>query len=1404
MNIRIPNWYITFNYSACSFEADFDININAKMKTEVDTCYWLKIYDIINHGKINMDVEPREWYQFWNYPWCWAFEEIVLPFIYEYQFADQFEDEMRDMRVEIFPIKDLPGDCTDPNLVQEAINSFPIDFSFYNDSSPDSNLVICIDFMKGTQTNPNAFINIQPDPVNHDSYDHIGFACQFDNFMYAYLNSSWPNHSIDNPIECATTMLNLMASTSAQSIRLEVPWLKIQSNIPTNKVNCGLDPDFLDTPAGQEIINNFMNLSTWQDFDAVFSMIMNQKYEPILQIGLGHTAHVPRVGSGLYMAPNNPIGQIDNTYFVDENTYLYYLKLFAHATVRRYCNQVAYWMIEGEFNVTKFNHLFYGWRLGNLWDDETSGGFQDKVWDILVNAVRNEDPTAKIVANFHMLNLVKGLERFGSDCDVIGVNLYPNMRFALPVLGFAPGELVWATRRALKGLGMGNKEVWVTETNYPAISSSNPPPDITLEEDLLYYSYSRQADYLQSAIETSLEFGAKGFFWFSFWLYEVKSYGDYTEYGGLIPKNTLSLKQPTASRASTTTLNNHPGKCAVLLTNKNLTSGVNLGGKISLAGERDSLQSGEKPVYALRDRTHISRTDQRVLQGLVHNHWNTNDDFKLAESFEIGEDLQEYSRVAYFTSTANITISTNLPQASIEFWDPWYYIEETQTQPDCYRTVSPGNFSVFTNQNPEFSTTKPIYSLKVPQPHTVNLGGAIGVRPVYFLNWSYDANKATLKYPNASETPVVFKTSDATITANLKASLISSSSSAFSNDSRRKFVRTQDGWLHMVYESEGHIWYEAKPPDGDWRLIKVPGNNGHPYLDVNGGSSPAMDCYNIDDWNEYRVYISFKEGNYIQVYRFAYYSYANNYAYDGMCNLYIAESFYSPNIASSKDGFFMIVYKTSSGINYRLGAGEPGNGIWILPKYGIISGTNSNSESAAISGISLETGWSSFDIAWLQLTPPPPAPPLVSVKYCQLEYDHLYNNVTYSAPPQTVSSSSMKINSNPSIISLPDVPRIGWIADMSGTYDPWQTYATMCKIYPSISYNMYNYQSKSASINKLDNDSKYYFTWSQVYYMYGWIKNNFAVCSTSPNVIENLNTWGQDLQLCNGPNSSNMYVLSFYPYSTPYYFVKSNSLGSAGLGKTTEYPYSGKRGIVLENNNAGLYYSIGNIAVDGVSINFIPNVDEISKRGNRDSVKYHGSKSIYNNTETVNGLLVSEPFDLKKDSQIEFNDYFGVADSVAGVSVLGENGYITFKVELLDDASDKVIGTIKESEFTIRNLRPNELSAYKLSRGLPAGRKVKIRIVLSTNVENPQWSIIDDYMDLKDGLKKISAKEISLESSEFITDYALHRAYPNPFNPKTTFRFDLPEETHVEIVVYDLMGREVWKSAKTHYSAGTY
>jgi hypothetical protein len=41
------------------------------------------------------------------------------------------------------------------------------------------------------------------------------------------------------------------------------------------------------------------------------------------------------------------------------------------------------------------------------------------------------------------------------------------------------------------------------------------------------------------------------------------------------------------------------------------------------------------------------------------------------------------------------------------------------------------------------------------------------------------------------------------------------------------------------------------------------------------------------------------------------------------------------------------------------------------------------------------------------------------------------------------------------------------------------------------------------------------------------------------------------------------------------------------------------------------------------------------------------------------------------------------------------------------------------------------------------------------------------------------------------TQVVLHRNYPNPFNPVTTFRFELPAAAPVRLVVYDLMGRVV-------------
>jgi len=39
--------------------------------------------------------------------------------------------------------------------------------------------------------------------------------------------------------------------------------------------------------------------------------------------------------------------------------------------------------------------------------------------------------------------------------------------------------------------------------------------------------------------------------------------------------------------------------------------------------------------------------------------------------------------------------------------------------------------------------------------------------------------------------------------------------------------------------------------------------------------------------------------------------------------------------------------------------------------------------------------------------------------------------------------------------------------------------------------------------------------------------------------------------------------------------------------------------------------------------------------------------------------------------------------------------------------------------------------------------------------------------------------------------FALNQKYPNPFNPLTTFSYELPEQAYVNITIYDLLGRQI-------------
>ena len=50
---------------------------------------------------------------------------------------------------------------------------------------------------------------------------------------------------------------------------------------------------------------------------------------------------------------------------------------------------------------------------------------------------------------------------------------------------------------------------------------------------------------------------------------------------------------------------------------------------------------------------------------------------------------------------------------------------------------------------------------------------------------------------------------------------------------------------------------------------------------------------------------------------------------------------------------------------------------------------------------------------------------------------------------------------------------------------------------------------------------------------------------------------------------------------------------------------------------------------------------------------------------------------------------------------------------------------------------------------------------------------------------------LSVESEGIPTEFALHENYPNPFNPSTTLRFDLPEVSNITLTIFNMLGQKI-------------
>jgi hypothetical protein len=88
-------------------------------------------------------------------------------------------------------------------------------------------------------------------------------------------------------------------------------------------------------------------------------------------------------------------------------------------------------------------------------------------------------------------------------------------------------------------------------------------------------------------------------------------------------------------------------------------------------------------------------------------------------------------------------------------------------------------------------------------------------------------------------------------------------------------------------------------------------------------------------------------------------------------------------------------------------------------------------------------------------------------------------------------------------------------------------------------------------------------------------------------------------------------------------------------------------------------------------------------------------------------------------------------------------------------------------------------------------------VILEVNGASCEFGLDDIYWE---GGGTVSV--IEGEFSKAPIKYSLDNNYPNPFNPLTTIRYDLPEDGFVNVTIYDMMGRTVKIVVTEEQSAG--
>lgn len=241
----------------------------------------------------------------------------------------------------------------------------------------------------------------------------------------------------------------------------------------------------------------------------------------------------------------------------------------------------------------------------------------------------------------------------------------------------------------------------------------------------------------------------------------------------------------------------------------------------------------------------------------------------------------------------------------------------------------------------------------------------------------------------------------------------------------------------------------------------------------------------------------------------------------------------------------------------------------------------------------------------------------------------------------------------------------------------------------------------------------------------------------------------------------------------------------------------------LDFNTSDLYYPLGDEGAD--LINQIPFDDFFAPTGdNRDHIAVFVDTADWLYDQIVNGVKQGSVCGLRPDSpsNLRFASETG-----------GQAPTLLWDASETSGVSYEVYRCFTDSgcNFWSKIATTSSTSYTDTDETIDWGRdatEVQYKVLSKKYSKESLFSNVVSIF-VSDGIGcgkfcKVGDLQAGLQEEQAPGTFTLHENYPNPFNPTTEIRFELPEASHAALVVYDALGREVDRLVDRPLDAGIH